>query len=323
MNLKQDEKNLTEWYLKNLRKLPWRESLDPYKIWISEVMLQQTTVVAVIPYFERFLNRFPNVNVLAAARVEDVYEQWAGLGYYSRARNLHLSAQQIAKKEFPKTSAELLTLPGFGPYISNAVASIAFNEAVGVLDGNVIRVLCRKHGLKIQWWKSAERKQLQKISHSLVSYGEPRVVNQAMMELGATICTPQKTLCFSCPWVKSCKAYSEDRVSILPLKKPKKNSEYWLWTPHVNLNGNKVALVKNNYAPFLKGKLIFPGSVVMKKERPKSFDIKHAITHHQIFIKMIKKNVREKNVQWIPMDKLKSVNPSSLLLKIIERARSS
>ena len=144
-----DRDSLITWYKENKRDLPWRNpqgsrgSKDPYRIWISEVMLQQTTVTAVIPFYEKFMNRFPKVQDLAQAKIEDVYEYWAGLGYYSRARNLHKAAQMFAENGFPKTAAELIEYPGLGPYTSRAIASLAFGEKVGVLDGNVIRVLSR------------------------------------------------------------------------------------------------------------------------------------------------------------------------------------
>ncbi len=195
-------RNLINWYLENQRLLPWRMDRDPYKIWISEVMLQQTTVAAVIPYFEKFIQKFPTVQILASSKLEDVYEFWAGLGYYSRARNIHASAKILAISGFAKTHTELIKLPGFGPYTSRAVSSLAFNESVGVLDGNVIRVLSRVFAIKSEWWKPLHRIQLQNYSDQLAKYGESANLNQGLMELGATVCTPQKPLCPICPWKK-------------------------------------------------------------------------------------------------------------------------
>ena len=166
VNYIEDQKNLIAWYQKNKRVLPWRASQDPYKIWISEVMLQQTTVTAVIPYYEKFLKLFPTVQKLAAATIEDVYEMWAGLGYYSRARNLHKSAVLLSEmilsgNGFPQSYQQLLELPGFGPYTARAVSSLAFGEKTGVLDGNVIRVLSRKYGIDSDWWQTVARNDLQ------------------------------------------------------------------------------------------------------------------------------------------------------------------
>ncbi len=157
-----------EWYRKNRRDLPWRHTRDPYSIWISETMLQQTTTQAVIPFYERFLKRFPDVRSLAAGRLEDVFEMWSGLGYYSRARNLHKAAKALAERRFPRRFEELIELPGFGPYTARAVASLAFGQEAGVLDGNVIRVLSRVHDLAEEWWKTSGRKKLQTLSDAWV-----------------------------------------------------------------------------------------------------------------------------------------------------------
>lgn len=320
-----DHKKLLKWYQENKRDLPWRRSKNPYPIWISEVMLQQTTVVAVIPYFEKFLKLFPTVKELAKAPEPRVLEAWAGLGYYSRARNLHKAAKEIAIHGFPKNAAGLLELPGFGPYTSRAVASIAFDEAVGVLDGNVIRVLSRKYGKKIEWWNTKGREELQAMSDDLAATGAPADINQALMELGATICTPQKVSCLLCPWSQDCVAREKNLMEKLPLKKPRKESEVWVWQPEVRIRKNQVALVQNNYAPFLKGQWIFPGQVLTSKEKPKKFDVKHFITHHDIYIQ-IQKDSRPpksaKTVQWVEIKNLKQVNPSSLLTKVLKKVET-
>lgn len=320
---KLDHKQLTQWYKKNLRPLPWRENKNPYRIWLSEVMLQQTTVVAVIPYFEKFLKKFPTVQDLANAPENEVLEAWAGLGYYSRARNLHKAAKALAAQGFPETAAELLELPGFGPYTSRAVASIAFGEKVGVLDGNVIRVLSRRYGLKLEWWNSKGRDILQSISNDLAALGSADVVNQALMELGATVCTPQKVTCMLCPWAATCVAREKNLVDTLPLKKPRKDSEVWVWKPLVSVKNSKVALIKNDYAPFLKGQMIFPGEIAKEKNKPKAYDAKHNITHHDIFIQISqRKSIPGKNVEWVDIKDLKKINPSSLLQKVLHKVDS-
>lgn len=322
-DLKRDHRLLADWYKKHSRPLPWRQSKDPYKIWLSEVMLQQTTVVAVIPYFEKFTQRFPTVHSLATAPENEVMEAWAGLGYYSRARNLHKAAKHISANGFPQTAAELIELSGFGPYTSRAVASIAFNEPVGVLDGNVIRVLTRRHGLKIQWWNNKEKNLLQQMSDDLAQIGEPDVINQALMELGATVCTPQKTMCLLCPWSKNCVSFEKNLVSELPLKKPRKESEVWVWEVSVHYKSDQVALIKNDYAPFLKGQMIFPGKISRQKNKPKAYDAKHSITHHNIFIQIKKqKGSNLKQATWVEIKNIKKVNPSSLLTKILKQVDS-
>lgn len=317
---KLDHKQLTQWYKKNQRALPWRSNKDPYRIWLSEVMLQQTTVVAVIPYFEKFISQFPTVQDLADAPENEVLEAWAGLGYYSRARNLHKAAKALATFGFPQTAADLLNLPGFGPYTSRAVASIAFGEKVGVLDGNVIRVLSRRYGLKLEWWNRQGRDHLQKISNDLAELGQADVVNQGLMELGATVCTPQKVTCILCPWASNCVSREKQLIETLPLKKPRKESEVWVWNPIVAVKDEKVALIKNDYAPFLKGQMIFPGEISKEKNKPKAYDVKHNITHHDIFVQIsLRKSIPGKNIAWVNLKDLKKVNPSSLLQKVLHK----
>ncbi|MFP5518525.1 MAG: A/G-specific adenine glycosylase [Bdellovibrionia bacterium] len=321
-SLASDHKLLIKWYNANKRNLPWRQNKDPYRIWLSEVMLQQTTVVAVIPYFERFLLRFPNIQSLAAAEVHEVEEAWAGLGYYSRARNLHKAAIELSKIDFPKTWQELIQLPGFGPYTSRAVSSIAFQEKVGVIDGNVIRVLTRYLGLKWKWWEPQWRDKLQEISDRFAELGEADSVNQGLMELGATVCTPQSPTCMMCPWLKSCKAHQEDLIEKLPLKKVRRKPEVWIW--HVDLVQNRqkeLGLVVNDYLPFLKGKPVFPGRIYQSEKKPTQFDLKHSITHHNIYVLIQKGKVStKKKYQWSSAENLKKLNPSSALQKILRVA---
>ncbi|MCX7978023.1 MAG: A/G-specific adenine glycosylase, partial [Bdellovibrionaceae bacterium] len=174
-------RELLRWYSLNKRPLPWRAQRDPYAIWLSEVMLQQTTVAAVLPYWQKFIERFPTVQDLATAPLSEVLALWSGLGYYSRAKLLHQSAKKLAHTGFPKTWSELIQLPGFGPYTARALSSIAFAEPVGVVDGNVIRFLCRLTGQKIPWWQSAGRSRIQNLSDKLASMGQPGETNQAVM----------------------------------------------------------------------------------------------------------------------------------------------
>ena len=282
-------------------------------------MLQQTTVQAVVPFYERFMERFPTVSDLANAPLEEVLEAWAGLGYYTRARNLHRSAQSLSSEGFPRTAAELLELPGFGPYTSRAVASLAFGEAVGVLDGNVIRVLSRLTNSRAQWWKTAGRLGLQKMSDQLCQLEAPEIINQGLMELGATVCTPDNPACLLCPWVSSCEARKKGTMDKLPLSKPRRDTEIWIWEPQIIWKNKKLALVENDYAPFLKGQLIPPGRVKKADEKPAKFDAKHTITHHQIYIKKQKtlKAKTQGKIHWVDLKELRKKNPSSLLQKAL------
>lgn len=314
------QKELLKWYRQNKRELPWRVSRDAYRIWISEVMLQQTTVAAVIPYYEKFMKRFPSVQKLAAAPLEDVLEYWAGLGYYSRARNLHKAAQVMAAEGIPQKASQLIKLPGFGPYTSNAVASLAFNEKVGVLDGNVIRVLSRVYGLKTDWWLPAGRRVLQKRSDELAQSDFNSEINQGLMELGATVCTPKKPLCLLCPWKTQCVALAQDRVEQLPGPKPKAQFETWIWKIHVKTQGQQIYLVPNTSTPFLTSMLFPEGEAKKVKAKPKNFDLKHGVTKYDIYIQLQHEKVKNSTKSnWYALPTIKKVNPTSLMTKILKK----
>lgn len=321
-----DQTDLITWYLANRRELPWRKNKDPYRIWISEVMLQQTTVTAVIPFYEKFMKRFPNVKALASAEESDVLEHWAGLGYYSRARNLHRSAKILAENGFYKKADELIALPGFGPYTSRAVSSLAFNEHVGVLDGNVIRVLSRRYGLSLDWWNNKEKNILQKISDDLAQTEQNSEINQGMMELGATVCTPKKPLCLMCPWKSRCVALKTDQVETLPKPKPRAEFEMWQWTfqPHINEKKNQIYLTPFTAGPFLKNQQ-FPTSQTEKlKKKPKDFHFKHGVTKYELFITVTKPTTKTpQGGQWVNLAEIKKINPTSLMTKILKFAEKN
>ena len=203
--------DLLAWYDRHRRVLPWRAAAgataDPYRVWLSEIMLQQTTVTAVAPYFDRFVVRWPNVQALAAAPLEDVLKAWAGLGYYARARNLHACARMVAhnyRGSFPSTEAELAQLPGIGPYTAAAIAAIAFGARCAAVDGNVERVVARVFALEQEL--PAAKPQIRKLTAHLVPSRRTGDFAQAMMDLGATICTPKRPACAICPWMKACRA---------------------------------------------------------------------------------------------------------------------
>lgn len=316
------QKELINWYRSNKRDLPWRQSRNPYFIWISEVMLQQTTVVAVIPYFQKFIKRFPKVDDLAKADESDVLEMWAGLGYYSRARNLHKAAQIIHKTGFPKKAEDLLKLPGFGPYTSRAVASIAFNEPVGVLDGNVIRILSRAHGLKTKWWQPQERSHLQKLSDELANSPYNSEINQAMMELGATLCTPKKPLCVLCPWKSDCVALKKNKVLELPISRPKQKNEIWFWKMNIQTKKNQIYLEKNKTTPFLPDLLFPPGKAQIMKKKPNHYDVTHSVTKYKIYIELTNsKSSKTAKSNWFDLATAHRVNHSSLMTKILKKIK--
>ena len=214
---------LLDWYDAGNRDLPWRyapaEKPDPYRVWISEVMLQQTTVKAVIPYFEKFLQRWPSVKALAQADLDEVLGVWAGLGYYSRARNLHACARAVVenhKGEFPRTEAELLELPGIGPYTAAAVAAIAFGERASPVDGNVERVVARLFAVREPM--PGSKPQLRALAGTLTPDKRSGDFAQAMMDLGATVCTPKRPSCLMCPLHKQCAAHASGLAETLPAR---------------------------------------------------------------------------------------------------------
>jgi len=217
--LRSMRRDLISWYHANKRDLPWRHTRDPYRIWISEIMLQQTRVAAVIPYYDRFLKRFPDPPALANASDDDLLAAWAGLGYYSRARNLRLAARAIvAAGAFPSTHHDLLRLPGIGPYSAAAIASFAFHLPHAVLDGNVIRVLARLTADQADIRSPQTRNRLQQQAQSFLDPADPASHNQAIMELGATVCVPGEPKCNICPLSASCLANSAGLASELPIK---------------------------------------------------------------------------------------------------------
>ena len=222
--IKKLQGQLLAWYDLHRRVMPWRalkgKTPDPYHVWLSEIMLQQTTVVTVGPYFIKFITKWPTVKSLAKARLDDVLTTWAGLGYYARARNLHKCAQIIAKEyggKFPAEQKALMDLPGIGPYTAAAISSIAFNQPAVAVDGNVERVVSRFFAVEepLPASKDMLRTQAAKLAAGNTHPGD---FTQAFMELGATVCTPRKPKCGSCPWQKSCAAYSRGIAEDLPHK---------------------------------------------------------------------------------------------------------
>ena len=217
-------KTLIQWYLQNKRDLPWRNDINPYTIWLSEIMLQQTRVAQGLPYFLRFTSAFPTVFDLANAEEEEVLKLWQGLGYYSRARNLHKTAKQIAFEfngEFPKNYSELLHLKGIGDYTAAAIASFAYNENVPVVDGNVFRVLSRYFDVETDIASSGAKKEFIQLAAELLPKGQANIFNQAIMEFGALQCVPKNPDCGNCIFNDSCLALQKKKVAQLPVKSKK------------------------------------------------------------------------------------------------------
>jgi len=220
-------RSVLKWFDEHGRKhLPWQQSINPYRVWLSEIMLQQTQVATVIPYFHRFIKKFPDINSLAVAPIDEVLHLWTGLGYYARARNLHRCAQVVVNDyagEFPATIDKLIELPGIGRSTAGAILSIAFKKPAAILDGNVKRVLARYFA--VDGWPGlpATANELWSIAEDLSPKKRPDHYTQAMMDLGATICTRSKPQCESCPLSAGCTAYAQGSILQFPGKKPKKN----------------------------------------------------------------------------------------------------
>ena len=250
-------RDLLTWFGKNRRTLPWRTRRTPYRVWISELMLQQTRVEQARDYFLRFIRRFPNLKALAAAGQQDVLKLWEGLGYYSRARRAHQTAQWLVATcggKFPQTFDALLALPGVGPYTAAAVGSLAFNLDVAVVDGNVARVLCRVFAF------GGGKKQLQAWMDELLPHGRAGEFNESMMELGALCCTPRKPDCPHCPLLKICRGHAGGRPENFPTKAAKKKLPHKVVGAGVIVNRRGEFLIARRHEHEMLGGLWeFPG----------------------------------------------------------------
>lgn len=253
---------LLAWYRKNRRSLPWRQTRDPYRIWVSEAMLQQTQVATVIPYYEKFLKQFPTVEALSGAPVSDVLEIWAGLGYYSRAKNLHAGARTVVERFEGKVPAEensLREIPGIGRYTAGAIASIAFDRPAPIVDGNVARVLCRYLGITRDPRLPEVQRRLWRLSAELVPGPSPGDFNQSMMELGATVCLPRGPLCARCPVAAGCVARRknwQDRIPPPRRSAPRKKIRYLC---AILRKKDSVLLARRPLTGLLPGLWEFPG----------------------------------------------------------------
>lgn len=288
---------LLNWYYRCRRDLPWRGETDPYRIWVSEVMLQQTQVATVIPYYQRFLEKFPDVETLAAAPLEQVLKAWEGLGYYARARNLHKAAGEIVEKwggHFPQTYARLRTLPGFGDYTAGAVASIAFGEAVPAVDGNARRVLARLFALEQHVTRGPGARQLKEIATALVDPQAPGDWTQAVMELGATICAPASPKCLLCPVNELCQGRLRGIEQDLPVKPAKKALPHYNVTAAVIRQNGKILIAQRPLDKMLGGLWEFPGgkqepgetlAECLRREIKEELDLEIAIGEQVVTIK--------------------------------------
>ncbi len=260
---------LISWFKTHQREMPWRSDPQPYYVWLSEVMLQQTQVVTVIPYFHRFLAQFPTVEALANSELEPVLKLWEGLGYYSRARNLHKAAQQVMRLHggvIPSDYVTLQTLSGLGPYSAAAVASIAFGDSVPVVDGNVIRVFCRFWGISDDSRSPRVRTLLFDRLKSYISAVNASYFNQAMMELGALVCTPKSPRCLDCPLSSDCVAYQDNRTETLPYTPKKPKVPHYAVSVGFCLHDASFLILKRKEKGMLGGLWELPGGKVLEGE---------------------------------------------------------
>ena len=275
---------LLAWYARGHRDLPWRHSRDPYAIWVSEIMLQQTRAQAVIPYYRRFLARFPTVAALAAAAEDDVLALWSGLGYYSRARNLRRAAQQIATAGgFPRDYDAIRALPGIGDYTAAAIGSIAFDLPFAVLDGNVLRVVARVTNDASDISAGRTRARFREIAQQWMDPRQPGHFNQALMELGATVCLPRHPLCLVCPLGECCRARQEGTAAQLPVKLRKTAAVRLSGTLLVVRHRGRILLRQRDAAAGRMAgfwDLPAPEDLPAAKLGVRIGEIRHTITHH-------------------------------------------
>jgi A/G-specific adenine glycosylase len=298
-------KNLLEWFEGNARDLPWRKDRSPYYIWISEVMLQQTQVKQVVPYYTKFIEHFPDIFALAAAPSQQVLKIWQGMGYYTRARNLHNAAKIIVDTydgRMPEDRTALIKLPGFGPYITHAVLSLAFNQPFAVMDGNVIRVVSRLMGLKQDVRLSGTKNMIQQEVDQILDDEMPGVFNEAIMELGATVCLPVNPKCDVCPLIDDCFAHARQQTEQIPFKSARKKRPVLKALTLICTYHDKLLLVKRPDNGFLGGLWEFPTylddenrsqstygwikkekfSMSLKKPQKTWSRIAHSYTHFQV-----------------------------------------
>ncbi len=322
---------LSRWFVRIQRPLPWRQTRDPYAIWISEVMLQQTQVATVLPYYARFLDRFPDVFALAAAPEPEVLHAWSGLGYYSRARNLRKGAQYLVEKHsgtFPRDREGLLAIPGIGPYTAGAIASIAFDQPEPIVDGNVQRVFGRFFAVDAQLGSRAASDFFWEKARDWVQHAQsPRIFNQSLMELGATVCTKGQPACRSCPVNAGCEARARDAVAQYPKPKPRRKMEKLWWAALIHERGNAFWLTQNAEGDWWSGLWDFPRreglaeGELPTQGRPLS-RVEHTVTHHRISVAPFVLGWKSKRApgahgRWVTEEQARRLPLSSLAKKVL------
>jgi A/G-specific adenine glycosylase len=341
-----DSHDLLAWYDRHRRDLPWRagpgETADPYRVWLSEVMLQQTTVAAVKPYFARFLKRFPTLSELAAAPAESVMQAWAGLGYYSRARNLHACAQAVAERHggrFPDTEDGLRALPGIGAYTAGAMAAIAFGRRAAAVDGNVERVVARL--FLVEQPLPAAKPLLRALTRDLVPDDRPGDFAQALMDLGATLCTPRRPACALCPWREPCAARAAGRQEELPRKADKAERPLRVGAAFLALRHDGAVLLRTRPAKGLLGGMAevptspwaadydltgaLDDAPLAARWRRLPGTVRHVFTHFPLELTVFSARVRRETrppegMRWVPGPALNGEALPNIMRKVIAHA---
>ena len=326
---------LLAWYAKNARHLPWRESSDPYAIWISEIMLQQTRVDTVIPYYQRWMEKFPNINDLAQATEQDVLQLWEGLGYYSRARNLHKTAREIKENyggKLPDERKSLEKLPGIGSYTAGAIASIAFGMDETALDGNIQRVLSRLFDMGLPVRSPEGKKELLLIAERILPPGEAGTFNQALMDLGAAICTPRSPLCPGCPLNTLCQSYEKGTQNERPVLEKRPAIPHYTVTAAVIRRDGLYLIARRPAEGLLGGMWEFPGGkkeagedleTCLKREIREEMGVeilidasfgvyRHAYTHFRVTLYAFLCLLNGEEPQALEADEIRWVNISEL-----------
>ncbi len=339
-------RRLLGWYDRHGRKLPWRETPDPYPIWLSEIMLQQTQVSTVIPYYQRFIKNFPTVRQLSAAPLHCVLKNWEGLGYYSRARNLHRAARIVSKNlggGIPKNRKELEKLPGIGRSTAGAILSFSFNQREAILDGNVKRVLCRLFGIQEDPKTPAIVKRLWEHSEQILPIKRVADFNQALMDLGATVCIPKHPLCSSCPSESLCEARKQGREKTIPLRAERTKIPHRYFIVRVIQMEGKILIQQRPQHGLLGGLWEFPTFELKSKQNSKAFlsktikkkfginanghstlnPVTHSYTHFKAtyFPFLCRPSGLEKNGRgvWVPPTKIKNYPFSRVYQRIIDQ----
>ena len=317
--------------------LPWQNTRDPYRIWLSEIMLQQTQVATVIPYYLRFLDSFPTVAALAAAPIEAVIEHWAGLGYYARARNLHKCAQQIAAHhggQFPANAEQLAELPGIGRSTAAAVAAFAFGQRAAILDGNVKRVLCRQFGIEGFPGQAAIHRQLWDLAESLLPAGDIEPYTQGLMDLGATVCTRRRPRCGECPVAAACIARRDERQGELPASKPRAAVPERTSTFVLLHDGARLLLERRPPSGLWGGLLVPPEGEPSEVARRCAVDLldqqplpafRHAFTHFRLTLQPVlcrvvaPSGVAEPGLEWVAIEQAADAGVPAPIRKLIRQ----